>query len=98
MSSDDTNPISSDTLATEARNWHLDRLRPLIGATVERIAIDDNDPDETYCGLLLRLRDGRAMQVIAMRDAEGNGAGFFDIRERRELAPKTTRRSKGGAK
>ena len=60
-------------------NPFRDMLLPLIGGTITDIIVDDSqDPTDPYCGFIV-TRPEAVYQVVALRDPEGNGAGFVEI-------------------
>lgn len=62
------------------RKYHIGRLSPLIGATVDSICVSfDGDMDGAWTGLVLRTKDGRLIQLVAQSDPEGNGPGWIDL-------------------
>jgi hypothetical protein len=63
---------------SEVQKFHANRMRPLVGATIEQIVIDDSE-GECLTGFMVKAKDGRIFQVIAMCDPEGNGPGWLTI-------------------
>lgn len=60
--------------------YHRKRMLELLDATVQK-AIVSNEDGEIYCGLILHTKSGKQVQLVALRDPEGNGPGHFDIQE-----------------
>ena len=50
----------------------------LVGYKVSQVAVDDSDPNEEWCGLVL-TKGGFKKVAWILCDPEGNGAGFLDI-------------------
>ncbi|MCG3770014.1 MAG: hypothetical protein JW384_01148 [Nitrosomonadaceae bacterium] len=60
-------------------NPFRDMLSPLIGGTITQIIVDDSqDSTDPYCGFIV-TRPEAVYQVVALRDPEGNGAGFVEV-------------------
>lgn len=57
----------------------VDEYSQLIGFKVTQIAIDDTDDEEAWTALVLEKGNKKKLAWI-LRDPEGNGAGFLDIR------------------
>lgn len=64
-----------------ATKYHIERLLPLIEGTVVSIIVDDQDPTDIYCGLVIKLLNGKEIEVLAARDPEFNGAGHLSALE-----------------
>jgi len=60
------------------KNPFLEMLHPLKGGVISDIIVDDKDPFDPYCGFIV-TRPEAVYQVIALRDPEGNGAGFMEV-------------------
>lgn len=60
-------------------NPYIDALFLLKGGTITDIVYDDSDPSgDPYCGFIVS-RPEAVYQVVALRDPEGNGAGFVEV-------------------
>lgn len=60
-------------------NPYIQMLEPLIGGTITKIVYDESDPHgDPFCGFIV-TRPEAVYQVIALRDPEGNGAGFVEV-------------------
>ena len=70
----------TDTMSTEAK-FHCKRLLHLMGAKVVNIVVDDRDPHDVYCGLILAFPNGTKFEILAVRDPEFNGAGHLHVTE-----------------
>lgn len=67
---------------TDATNFYLEQLRPLVDATVSNlIRTEVDDFGDQYVGLLFVCKDGKKRSVVFLRDDEGNGPGSFEIHE-----------------
>ena len=66
---------------TNATNFYLEELRPLVGATVlNSIRTRTDEFGDQYVGLLFACKDGKKRVLVFLRDDEGNGPGSFEIR------------------
>lgn len=60
-------------------NPYIESLEPLIGGTITKIIYDESDPHgDPFCGFMVS-RPEAVYQVVALRDPEGNGAGFLEV-------------------
>lgn len=60
-------------------NPYIQMLEPLIGGTITKIIYDESDPHgDPFCGFIV-TRPEAVFQVVALRDPEGNGAGFVEV-------------------
>lgn len=54
-------------------------LAPLIGGVISEIIVDDSeDATDPFCGFIVSRPEAK-YQVVALRDPEGNGAGFIQV-------------------
>jgi hypothetical protein len=53
-------------------------LKPLHGGKVKHIIVDETPHGEVYMGLVIEVGK-RTYEVVALADAEGNGAGFLSV-------------------
>lgn len=60
---------------TDATNWYLEQLKPLVGGTIIGLA----EADEGFYGLDIRMKDGERKVLILLSDDEGNAPGSFEI-------------------
>lgn len=71
-------------------------LAKLIGGKITKIIVDTNSEEgfgEPYCGFIVE-KGSKKFQVIALRDPEGNGAGFMEILDTSKYKPQN---EEGGA-
>ena len=70
------NPSTVDEL-----RFHDRRLSGLEGATVVSACAVLDEYDQCVPALVVQTRDGKRVQVLASRDEEFNGPGWFELRE-----------------
>lgn len=61
-------------MTTNATNWYLDRLRPLVGGTIESLAQDGD-----YYGFVIKTKEGNRKILFLLSDDEGNAPGSFEL-------------------
>jgi hypothetical protein len=61
------------------RNAMAKHYKQLIGHTIIKYALDDNDADIEPFPILITEYRGKQYQVVISKDPEGNGGGFLDI-------------------
>jgi hypothetical protein len=61
--------------------WHADEVinKLLVGGVIVRAIIDK---EETCSGFVLKMPDGRTINVWVQSDEEGNDAGFLMVEDR----------------
>lgn len=70
----------SDTVRDTVFNYHLKRLEPLLDGQVVGLIIDDSaDYGSPFVGFQIKCPNGDVVEVVALRDEEGNGAGHLAI-------------------
>ena len=71
-----------------AYNYHVNRLKQLIGAKITKIIVDPSgfSHDEIYTGFILE-KGNKKWEIISQSDAEGNGAGWITITEIDDMKP-----------
>lgn len=62
-------------MTTDATNWYLDQLKPLVGGTIVALA----DAGDEYYGLIVKTKAGPRKVLILLSDDEGNNPGSFEI-------------------
>ncbi|MBO3702951.1 MAG: hypothetical protein J5W83_10490 [Candidatus Accumulibacter sp.] len=63
-----------------AADFHLKRLRPLVGGTITNLARTGVDEyGDEFFGLVIALPDGQTRTLIFLADDEGNGPGSFQL-------------------
>lgn len=70
--------MDSKKRMSQVVKFHVDRMKPYLGATITGFVVDDSD-GETYAGFVIKTRDGKTHQVIPMADPEGNGPGWLEF-------------------
>lgn len=55
---------------------------PIVGGKIVGILTDDDvESHQTYVGLFIDMGNGREYTLWCLSDAEGNGAGYLELRE-----------------
>jgi hypothetical protein len=71
-----------------AYNFHVNRLKQLIGAKITKIIVDPSgfSDGEFYTGFIVE-KGKKKWEIISQSDAEGNDAGWIDITEIDDMKP-----------
>jgi len=65
---------------SSAADFHLQKLRPLVGGTITNLARTGIDEyGDEFFGLVIALPNGQKRTLIFLADDEGNGPGSFQL-------------------
>jgi hypothetical protein len=66
-------------MGTNATDFYLKQLSPLIGCKVTGLVRTGDEDDEEFFGIVFTAPNGKKRTLLFLRDDEGNGPGSFEL-------------------